>query len=600
MEKNQKLQILESFLREHGMSLDDPDVKKFFFEQRKTKEEAFRENAQRQLAYGPIEPTIYRVDPLQFENSGYFGNGDFTCLMDWLLYSNAIDNSLVFDNLGKNQEEIRKSFEERRRYSDPLLVDWEGKIYNSEDGNHRLLSLIINEFVEYAACRTAEERKAVRDKYELIVECSFTHDKELCDLLEKEKARYVDYKTPENADMFIPEAVREFRARNRKSSDTYLASYDPQTRRYKYDFNGEEFEGTASELKNFLKIKQKSKVPAMLWSDGVTTYASCNNFVVKSKNKQYVEKRFHQLSETKNAQDFSYKPYLVIFDADTLTYDVTVPAFSVDEGDSRLKTEIINFGLDFAEATQNDRFFELCDVKKEDVLKECHDGELGFVMAFSEMHFKNLSKDDYEYVLRTLVNNEKFITDPLSVMNQAMKFDEFAEKLFKVLPIIDDANETLLRISRGLEKNEKILNAGSKRKVTDAKQTFNFGKTAAQWGYGRIKTGVEGYLKIDGSSIVMPEYHKVEHPTEHYDDFEKIYARDTYLSSFESRDLISEQVEALKEQISELEEMKIKAYDRDIAKIADEIIYIVNKDIDAGEKLCTIVETTSDSSNEKE
>ena len=46
--------------------------------------------------------------------------------------------------------------------------------------------------------------------------------------------------------------------------------------------------------------------------------------------------------------------------------------------------------------------------------------------------------------------------------------------------------------------------------------------------------------------------------------------------------------------------MKIKAYDRDIAKIADEIIYIVNKDIEAGEKLCTIVETTSDSSNEKE
>ena len=37
MEKNQKLQILESFLRERGMSLDDPDVKKFFFEQRKTK-----------------------------------------------------------------------------------------------------------------------------------------------------------------------------------------------------------------------------------------------------------------------------------------------------------------------------------------------------------------------------------------------------------------------------------------------------------------------------------------------------------------------------------------------------------------------------------
>ena len=600
MEKNQKLQILESFLRERGMSLDDPDVKKFFFEQRKTKEEAFRENSQRQLAYGPIEPTIYRVDPLQFENNGYFGNGDFTCLMDWFLYSNAIDNSLVFDNLGKNQEEIRKSFEDRRRYSDPLLVDWEGKIYNSEDGNHRLLSLMINEFVEYAGCRTKEERTAVRDKYALIVECSFTHDKELCELLEKEKARYVDYKTDENADLFIPEAVREYRAGHRKTSDTYLASYNPETRRYKYDFNGEKFEGTASELKNFLKIKQKTKVPAMLWSDGVTTYASCNNFVVKSKNKQYVEKRFHQLSETKNTRDFSYKPYLVVFDADTGTYDVTIPAFSVDEGESRLKTEIINFGIDFAEAVQNDRFFELCDVDRESIIKECHDGESGFVMAFNEMHFKNLSKDDYEYVLRTLARNEKFITDRLSVMNQAMKFDEFAEKLFKVLPIIDDANETLLHISRGLEKNEKILNAGSKAKVTDARHIFNFGKTIAQWGYGRIKTGVDGYLKIDGSSIVMPEYHKVDHLEDHYEYFEKIYAKDTYLSSFESRDLISEQVEVLKEQISALEEMKIKAYDRDIAKIADEIIYSVNKDIDAGEELCTVVETTSDSTNEKE
>ena len=115
MEKNKKIQLLESFLRSRGLSLDDPDVKKFFFEQRKTRHGATLENRKMKLAYGPIEPAVYRIDPIQFMNNGYLNDEDTSSIMDWLMYSNYEDNPLVFDNLGKDQTEIRRSFEERRR-----------------------------------------------------------------------------------------------------------------------------------------------------------------------------------------------------------------------------------------------------------------------------------------------------------------------------------------------------------------------------------------------------------------------------------------------------------------------------------------------------
>lgn len=599
MEQNQKLQILESFLRKNGMSLDDPDVKRFFFEPRKTRDAVENENFKKKLAYGPIEPTIYKIDPIQFENSGYFRTGKTSSLMDWFLYANASDNPLVFDNLGKDQIGIRKSFEERRNYRDPLLIDSEGKIYNSEDGNHRLLSLIINEFVEYAGARTQEERTAIREKYSIIAECSFPHDKELCALLEKEKAIYVDYLTPENSDMFIPEAVREFRANHKGATDLYLASYDPKTKRYKYDFNGEKFVGTCDELKNFLLTKQKSKVPTMLWSDGKFSYASCNNFVVMSKNKELIESKFHDLAVDKNTKNTAYKPYLIVCNVDSGTYDITVPAFTVDEGESRLKTQMINFGTDFANNPQNARFFELCNVSKDHVLQECHDGEVGFVLAIPEMRFRNISKEDYEYVMKILSGNEKFVMEPLKVMEQAVKFDGFAEKLFEILPIVDDANETLLHICRGLKANGRI-SGSDQGTLTQAKQTFSFGRTIAQWGYGKVKAGVEDYLRIEGDAIVMPDYVKIERPETYFEDLEKVYANENYLSSFESKDFATEQVEILKEKIEDIEEIKLKSADREIAKIADEIISIIKRDVKAGEELCNVVETSSDSTSEKE
>lgn len=505
MEKNEKIQLLESFLRSRGLSLDDPDVKRFFFEQRKTFHSARLENNKMKLAYGPIEPTVYRIDPIQFMNSGYLNNETTSSIMDWLMYSNYEDNPLVFDNLGKDQTEIRRSFEERRRIARPAHMDSEGYVYNGEDGNHRLLSLMINQFVDYASCKNSEERQAVKDKYSLILEVSLPHDKELCDLLETEKNRIMDYRTDENADDFIPYAVRAFRQLHKGASDTYLASYDKQTDTYHYDFNGTKFVGDCESLKNFLKNKKRETMPIMLWSDGKESYLSYNNFVVKSENKQFLEKRLANMrASSGTAKNMPRTSYMIVFDADKERYDITIPSLNIPEGNGKAKMDVVRFLQDFTNNLENNRFFELSEINPKDVEKECDDGRMGRAMYVPETRFENLSAEEYAYVAQILKENEGYILSRLNVLNNADELQVVANEIVELLPTMDFTNESLRSISAGILRNPRT--AGAKSAVQQARNTFNFGKTMAQWGYGKLRNEFDEIEKIESDVVRMPQY----------------------------------------------------------------------------------------------
>lgn len=505
MEKNEKIQLLESFLRSRGLSLDDPDVKKFFFEKRKTLHSVRIENDKKRLAYGPIEPAVYKIDPIHFMNNGYLDNETTSSIMDWLMYSNYEDNPLVFDNLGKDQTEIRRSFEERRRTARPAFMDAEGYVYNGEDGNHRLLSLMINQFVDYACCKNSKERKEVKDKYSLILEVSLPHDKELCSLLETEKSRIMDYRTDENADDFIPFAVREFRQLHKGASDTYLASYDKQTGTYYYDFNGTKFAGDCEQMKHFLKTKKREDLPIMLWSDGKESYLSYNNFVVKSENKQFLEKRLADMRvSSRTAKRLPRTGYLIVYDADKEKYNITIPALNIPEGNGKAKMDIVRLLQDFTNNLENNRFFELSQTNPKEIEKECDDGRMGRAMYIPETRFENLSSEEYAFVTQILKENEEYVLKHLNVLNNADELQVVASEIVELLPSMDFTNESLRSISAGLLRNPRTV--GAKATVQQSRNTFNLGKIMAQWGYGKLRNEVDAIEEIESDVVRMPQY----------------------------------------------------------------------------------------------
>lgn len=587
MEKSQKIQILESFLRSRGLSLDDPDVKRFFFEQRKTRGAVSKENYKQKLAYGAIEPKLYRIQPIHFMNNGYLENVDSSSIMDWLMYSNYEDNPLVFDNLGKDQSSIRDSFEERRRIARPAFMDVEGNVYNGEDGNHRLLSLMINQFVDFACCKNDAERQAVKDKYALFLEVSLPHDKELCTLLEREKNKFVDYPTDENCGDFIPYAVREFRHLHTDLSDTYLASYDDKTKTYFYDFNGTKFSGSCEELKNFLRTKKQETLPVMLWTCGKETFLSHNNFVIKSENKQFLEKRLGNMRASREmAKSMPKTDYLIVYDADKEKYDIIVPQMNIPEGRGKAKIELVNFLQDFAENLSNDQFFELAGKSQQALLKECSDGRNGFAMYVPELKFENLSAEEYALVANVLKENEEFVSKRLNVLNNSDELQTFANNVVKMLPEIDFANESLRSIASGIIKNPRTANA--KRVAFETRNTFNFGKTMAQWGCGKIRNEIDAISEIEEDVVRMPQYEEIEHIKEKQAKIEEHFASDRVYGE-ESVGYLRDLLVELDGYIATLENIAHRAKNPKLASLALDLIQILERDASACEKLLTAV-----------
>lgn len=588
MRRNEeKLQILESFLRKHNLSLGNRSVDAFFNERRKTLAEARRDNARLKLDYGPIEPTIVRTTPLDFENNGYESTIDDATksVKEWFLYANMEDNPLVFNNLGSDQSWILDSFQNTRRKVDPAFMSADGRLFNGGDGNHRLLALMLNQFVERANARTDEERKMVDNKYMIEVPVSYPHDKELCQLLEKEKVKV----SPDFSDASqegYPFMAREYRAHHQGSNNLYVAKLNRKNGIYTYDFNGTRFSGTGEELKLFLKNKKQSKNPSMIWNDGQTYYVSSNNHVIKSKNNIFIQNIFNELEmNVKNKEENS--PYLVVFDADKNKYEIQTNALKVEESESVARKKIIDFGYKFLEDSSNNYFFDVFGIDKNEIRTTLGQGEVGIFMAFDQLKAENLNKEELIYVKRRLDLINKELSNAIEITNNSNKLQKFSQEFVSTLESINETNESLLGVSMGLMKNEYLAD---KEKAVKAKRTFENGRVIAQWGYGRLLNKYEELNNENCDVLEIPKFNKDEDLREKRIRLEEYFKNPTNAFSEQGYDYVANQFRNTEMQISQLEYLRNTVYDEKMKKCLSELIEAMNVNFDACSDLLKVVE----------
>ena len=136
----------------------------------------------------------------------------------------------------------------------PIRQSLDCKFYNGEDANHRLLTLIINQFIETKIATTEEQKQQVKDKYTMTLEVTSPISYELNDLLWKEIDKF---KEGSSVKSIFPSLVREYRVKTFEHyrDAFYCVSYDEQQKLLTYDFNGEKFSGTEQELTTWLKTK---------------------------------------------------------------------------------------------------------------------------------------------------------------------------------------------------------------------------------------------------------------------------------------------------------------------------------------------------------
>lgn len=584
----EKLQILESFLRKHNLSLGNRSVDVFFNERRKTLAEVRRDNLNLKLDYGPIEPTIVRTTPLDFENNGYESTiGDATkSVKEWFLYANMEDNPLVFNNLGTDQSWILDSFQNTRRKVDPAFMSADGRLFNGGDGNHRLLALMMNQFVERMNARTDEERKMVDDKYMIEVPVSYPHDKELCQLLEKEKIKV----SPDFSDASqegLPFMVREYRAHHQGSNNLYVAKFNRKNGIYTYDFNGTRFSGTGEELKLFLKNKKQSKNSSMIWNDGQTYYVSSNNYVIKSKNNIFIQNIFNELEmNVKNKAENS--PYLVVFDADKNKYEIQTNALKIEESESIARKKIIDFGYKFLEDSSNNYFFDVFGIDKNEIRTTLDQGEIGIFMAFDQLKAENLNKEELIYVERRLDLINKELSNAIEITNNSDKLQNFSQEFVSTLKSINETNESLLGVSMGLMKNEYLAD---KEKAVKAKRTFENGRVIAQWGYGRLLNKYEELNNENCDVLEIPKFNKDEELREKRIRLEEYFKNPTNAFSDQGYRYVANQFRSTELQISQLEYLRNTVYDEKMKKCLNELIEAMNVNFDACSDLLKVVES---------
>lgn len=589
MKIEQKFRLLEKFLNKFGFSLDEEPFKEFLLKNRMNVEDLKKQNAQSRMTYGPIEPTIHRITPLSFHNCGYFGGeNDFTCLREWLAYENLEGNDLVFENLGKDQIGLKESFERTRKLDGPAFADDEGHLFNGTDGNHRLLSLMINEFVEYESAKTESEKKAVLQKYAMEIPVSYPHDRELCELLEKERSDFAPYESTENETTRIPLPVREYRALHQKGPELYVAKYDHQTETYTYDFNGTKFSGSCAELVRFLKTKQKETRPIMLWDDGETYYVSNNNTVFKSKIPSRVQARFDEM-KMKVRDDAKLKPYLVVYDADTGLYEIKTSQLTIQESDLAVRKDILNLGLAFTEHSANKPFFEILGLDRNKVMKELEDArDFGFVASFGPLHLENLTQKEAFFVQSKLDEINGYISKKVSLVNDSDNFKDFSEQLFKIMPRVNETNRLLLGVSCGLVKNPRIKEGEGSEAVVSAKRSLELGRLVPMWGMGRVSDKYKVFGEMTDDFKTLPEFHVDSKTAEIGQKLEEIFSDKKKAFTEANLDYIRVQIVNLEDQINQLQYLKKLTRDVEMKRHLEDMINVLEENLTKCEDMCQV------------
>lgn len=383
MRREEKLKILEKFLNKYNLSLKDEEVKEFLFTERETYDNKVNYNRTHSVGTGVIAPSMMNILPVYFENSGYSHSKNR--LIDWFMYENADGNSFVFDNIGKFKFDIVSSFEQAKQIY-PIVCDNDGNYFNSGDGNHRLLTLILQHYVERSTARSKHDLTKIDAKYNLQVPVSYLHKKRLITLLENEQYKLSSgKKTSKYAYM-----ARKYREEMLGGDDT-LATYDQRKQKYSYNYNGQTFNGSEDELINFL-INKKDR-ETMQWQHNGVNYVAGANYIIKTKNASLYKRRCLEMEEFMETKSIKKEEFLVIKDADKDLYDIVVPQMSF----TRMETKKI-----FMDYFKNEMFDSVGAImtKKSNLdLKE-----LKYIfdtykyqgpMFIQETTYRNLTKDQY-------------------------------------------------------------------------------------------------------------------------------------------------------------------------------------------------------------
>lgn len=386
MKREEKLRILEKFLNKYNLSLNDEEVKEFLFTERKTYDDKVNYNRTHKVGTGVIAPNMTNILPIYFENSGYSHSKNR--LIDWFMYENADANSFVFDNIGKFKFDIVGSFENTKKVY-PIVCDNEGNYFNYGDGNHRLLTLILQHFVERTNAKTKQEMAKIDAKYNLNIPVSYLHQKKLIDMLEDEKYELSSGKKTSSYSYM----ARKYREQMLGEEDI-LATYDDKRKIYNYNYNGQIFKGTDRELMSFLINKEDKKT--LQWQHKGINYVAGENYVIKTKDDSLYKRKCKEMEKYMKDMNIKKEAFLVIKDIDKDLYEIIVPQISID------KLENKKVYMDYF---KNEMFSNIgtiiekkSDTNLKDLKHEFDTYKYPGPLYINETKYINLTKEQYEKV----------------------------------------------------------------------------------------------------------------------------------------------------------------------------------------------------------
>ena len=401
MKEEDKLNILKVVLAKYGLTLEDEDVNNFFYGYRRNfRQEEYNDDGVKCEHSSAVKPLKKHVTPLDFANSGYFN--ETHTLMEWFMYENSASNPLVWNNIGNPTFDVLESYKRAREASGPIRQALDGSLYNGEDANHRLLTLIINHFLERKSAQTEAKREATDSKYTMELEVSVPINKKLSELLKREVNKFECF---DKTDRIFPALACEFRmATFEKPREAfYAAEYDPETQIFTYNLNGERFVGTEQELTNFLLTKEVKAEPIMQWEAEGVYYISCHNKIYKSREKSTIEEFYKKVQRGYKEDKIEYGEFLEIKDIDAGTYDIDFPSIYIDNiEEAKYYADTIRYFVNNEQQT----FF--CKLQNADSIKdrinENIEKAFGFFGGFSmpDLKYKGLTKEEYASVRKIM------------------------------------------------------------------------------------------------------------------------------------------------------------------------------------------------------
>ena len=401
---------LQKVLADNGLDYNDPEVFKFFNSLLPKRVNVVTDENGNVKKYNNspfIRPVVKKVLPSDFANSGYYDDAQDDTILDWFMYRNSSGNPLVWKNIGKDSSSIKASFVKRRNELDPAKVDAVGNLFNGEDGNHRLLTLKINHFIERQKAKTEHEIAEIDKKYEMEIEIDLPFSSRLCRALSD---IYNEMFTSSSEDALIPKFVAEYRSLSYENYNESMrfVEYDEQTKIFNYRLNDVEFSGTEEELIEFLQTAEIHNMPLMQWQADGISYISCYNHVWKSTDSNYMEKLYPKIEQAYLDGKIEKHTFLEIKDVDTQTYEVRFPEiFEYDE----TSVELILQQLDYLTSTSNAVFNKLTSYTEQDLKEVIKTNDYWKGFSLGELRYEGLTREEVKEIESVLSNFEDILEE---------------------------------------------------------------------------------------------------------------------------------------------------------------------------------------------